>query len=53
MSLIKEDTRKKKQVNKDNALLEPKKKFETTKDNKKYKVKSIIDSMMYFKEVKN
>ena len=39
-------------MNQNNALLDPEKKFKA-KNNKKYKIKSIIDSTIYNKKVKN
>ena len=51
MSLLKQDITKKKQVNK-KTLLESKKKFEVRED-KKYKVKAIINSVMYGKKMAN
>ncbi len=50
MSLLDKDTIKKGRVN--NALPELKKKFEA-KDNKEYKVKAIIDSVVYNKKTSN
>ncbi len=50
MSLLEQDIRKKWQVN--DALPEPEKEFES-RNNKKYQVKSIIDSVVYNKEANN
>lgn len=49
MSLLEQDTIKKKQVN---VLLEPEREFEA-KDNMRYKVESIINSVVYGKKIKS
>lgn len=49
MSLLKQDVIKNKQINK---LPEPEREFET-RNNKKYKVKIIIDNIIYSKEINN
>ncbi len=54
MSLLKQDTIRNKRVNQSNinALLKPEKKFEAG-NNKKYKVKSIVNSTVYDKEAES
>ena len=47
---MKQDITKKKRVNK--TILEPEKEFDT-RDDKKYKVKAIINNMMYSKKANN
>lgn len=50
MSLLKQDITRKIQVN--DALSEPQKRFEA-ENNKKYKVKSIVNNIVYSKEEKS
>ena len=51
MSLLEQNTIKKGRIN-EKTLLEPKKEFKTRND-KKYKIKPIINSVIYGKEVAN
>ncbi len=52
VSLLKQNTIIKRQVNQNDTIPELKKEFKT-KDDKKYEVKAIINSIMYGKEVNN
>lgn len=52
MSLLKQNTTKKKKVNKLSNLLKPEKKF-GAENNKKYQIEIIINNMVYGKKATN
>ena len=52
ISLLKQNTIKKRRVNKLSKLLKSEKEFEA-RDNKEYEVKSIINSVVYSRKVNN
>lgn len=52
MLLLKQNTIIKEQINQNNAMSELKREFKT-KNNKKYKVKAIMNSVVYGKKINN